>query len=177
MARIQLYLKPAKGSPRFQFLRAGGIRDSIPALRLFAYVNLMASVQPGSREAGEAAFPDCVIDTGSSLSVMPEYIWSHFKPGVVAPLPFDPAMPLFQRSVLFSGGRYPYELGDLTIRLTDLTSRTMDLRVVAQLTRDGGRLTAPMVLGLRGGVIDGRILRAEPDAAAPFGQGWLLEDP
>ena len=52
----------------------------------------------------------------------------------------------------------------------------MDVRVVAQLTRDNGALTIPMTLGLRGGVIDGRRLRADPDPIVPFGQSWWLED-
>ena len=52
----------------------------------------------------------------------------------------------------------------------------MSLRIVAQLTRDGGALTIPMTLGLRGGVTDGHVLRAEPDPAAPFGHSWFLED-
>jgi hypothetical protein len=34
-----------------------------------------------------------------------------------------------------------------------------------------------MLLGLRGGALDSRILRAEPDATAPFGQAWMLEEP
>jgi hypothetical protein len=99
------------------------------------------------------------------------------KPGVVTSLPFDSAMPLHLRSTSFGGGRYPYELGELTIRLRDLDQNTLDLRIVAQLTRDGGALVAPMVLGLRGGVIDDRILHAEPDPTASFGQSWFLEDP
>lgn len=53
----------------------------------------------------------------------------------------------------------------------------MDVTVIAQLTRDGGRLTIPMVLGLCGGVLDGRILRGEPDTTATYGQAWVLEEP
>jgi hypothetical protein len=74
-------------------------------------------------------------------------------------------------------GDTPYGLGELTIRLTDLDHRTMDVRLVAQLTRDNGALTVPMALGLRGGAIDGRVLRSAPDPGAPFGQDWFLEDP
>jgi hypothetical protein len=53
----------------------------------------------------------------------------------------------------------------------------MTVRVVAQLTRDGGALAIPMVLELSGGFLDGRVLRAEPDPGAPFGQRWELADP
>jgi hypothetical protein len=177
VARVRLYLKAATGSPIFRFARPGAAPDAIPALWLFVYVDLLTQVRPGSRLAARAAYPDCLIDTGCHLSVIPEYIWSHFHPGVVTPLPFDPAMPQRQRSFFFGGGRYPYELGELTVRLTDLDHRTMDVRLVAQLTRDNGALTVPMVLGLRGGALDGRVLRSAPDPGAPFGQDWFLEDP
>jgi hypothetical protein len=118
-----------------------------------------------------------VSSTPAPLAVIPERIWSHFYPGAVTPLPFDPTMPQMHRSVSLGGGNYPYELGELAIRLWDQNQRTMDLRIVAQLTRDNGALTTPMVLGLRGGAIDDRILRSAPDPAAPFGQDWFLEDP
>jgi hypothetical protein len=86
-------------------------------------------------------------------------------------------MPQNRQFVTIGGGRHPYDLGELTIRLRDLENNAMDLRIVAQLTRDGGTLTIPLILGLRGGVLDGRILHAEPDPTAPFGQMWFLEDP
>jgi hypothetical protein len=161
----------------FRFLRPGGIRDSIPALRLCADVRLVPYIRSLGRDALQAAFPECIVDTGCPLSIIPEYIWSHFHPGVVLPLPFDPAMPLAHRFVSLGGGSFPYELGELTIRLTDRDQRTMDVRIVAQFTRDNGALTVPMILGLRGGAIDGRILRSAPDPGAPFGQDWFLEDP
>lgn len=177
MARIRLYLKYARGSPDFSFARPDGSSHSIPALRLRTFADLLTQVRPGGRNAVEAASPDCIIDTGSHLSIIPQYVWGQFKPGVVTPLPFDPAMPLQRRSVTVGGGRFPYDLGELMIQLRDLDRRTMDVRIVAQLTRDGGTLTIPMTLGLRGGAIDGRRLRAEPDPAASFGQSWWLEDP
>lgn len=85
-------------------------------------------------------------------------------------------MPRNQRSVTLGGGTFPYELGEVRLRLLDLAGGTMDVTVVAQLTRDGGKFMAPMILGLRGGAIDGRILRSQPDSSAPYGQAWLLED-
>lgn len=170
MWRVRLYLMPARNNPVYRFVRPGGVRDSIPALELRAFVNLVLHVQPGGTNAAGAAYPKCIIDTGSSLSTIPEYIWNHFHPGAVTPLPFDPTMPFHHRSVTVGGGVFPYELGELGVRLTDYRQRTMDVRVVAQFTRDGGTLTLPMVLGLSGGAIDGRTLRSEPDSAAPFGQ-------
>lgn len=177
MARVRLSLMPDAGGQVFRFVRPGGVRDSIPALRLRALANLVPHVRPGGPDALRAALPECVLDTGSPLSVIPEYVWSHSYPGVVTPLPFDPAMPQPQRFVLIGGGRYPDELGELTVRLHDQNHQTMDLRIVAQFTRDGGVLTLPMILGLCGGAIDGRVPHAEPDPAGPFGQAWSLAGP
>lgn len=177
MARVQLYLRYAPASPDFLFSRPSGMSDSIPALRLRVYVNLLSQVRPGGEFAAEAVSPDCIIDTGSHLSILPEYVWGQLKPGVVTPLPFDPRMPQQRRFVTVGGGRYPYDLGELTLPLRDLNNLTMDIRIVAQLTRDSGTLTMPMTLGLRGGAIDGRIIRSEPDSTASFGQAWWLEDP
>ncbi len=177
MARVRLYLIPAANNAVFRFLRPGGVPDSIPALRLRAFVHLTSLVRTGGREAADAAYPECVVDTGAHLSLIPEYVWSHFRPGVVTPLPFDPAMPHHQRFVSVGGGNYPYELGELTVRLWDQDRRTLDARVVAQLVRNGTTQTVPMILGLRGGALDGRVLHAEPDPAAPFGQAWHLNDP
>jgi hypothetical protein len=177
VARVRLYLMPDTGNATFRYVRPGGVSELIPALRLRALVNLTSHVQPGGPNALRAALPECVIDTGSPLSVISQYIWSHFIPGIITRLPFDPAMPQIHRSTLLGGGKYPYELGELTLQLRDRHHHTMDVRIIAQLTLDNGALTIPMILGLRGGVIDGRILRAEPDQGAPFGQAWILEDP
>ena len=177
MAGVRFELRLAPDDPVFGFIRPGGIRDSIPALQVWVWVNLMPHVRPGSSDALRAAFPLCILDTGAPLAIIPEYIWSHFHPGVVTPLPFDPAMPLRHRFLTVGGGRYPYQLGELGVQVTDDRRQTMSLRIVAQFTRDGGALTIPMVLVPRGCVFDGRVLRSEPDPAAPFGQAWALEDP
>lgn len=75
------------------------------------------------------------------------------------------------------GGTFPYQLAEVPTRLQDRAGGIMDVTVIAQLTRDVGRLTIPMVLGLCSGVLDGRILRGEPDTTATYGQAWVLEEP
>ena len=177
MARVRLYLMTARYNPVFRFVRPSGVREAIPALRLRAFVNLRAYVAPGSQDAANATYPECILDTGAHLATVPEYIWTHFRPGAVTYLPFDPAMPVAQRAVTVGGGRYPYDLAELDVPLVDHHRGGMTVRVVAKFTRDGGALTTPMVLGLSGGFLDGRILRAEPDLGEPFGQRWTLEDP
>ncbi len=94
MARVRLYLRYIRGNPDFLFVRSGGIRDSIPALYVWVGVNLVSYVRPSGPGALRAGYPPCIIDTDSHLSVIPEYIWRHFKPGAVTPLPFDTTMPL-----------------------------------------------------------------------------------
>lgn len=176
VSRVRLYLRHPISRPIFRFIRPGGIRDNLPALQLLAFVDLKALVQVGP-DAAEAAFPECIIDTGSHLINIPERIWSQLKPRATIPLPFDPSMPYSQRRVAFAGGVYPYYLAELTFQLHDLVGGMLQIKVVAQLLQDGGRLTTPMTIGLRGGVLDGRIFRSYPDPGAPFGEQWLLEDP
>jgi hypothetical protein len=48
--------------------------------------------------------------------------------------------------------------------------------IVAKLLQDGGRLAVPLTLGLRGGFLDGRKVRAEPERSAAFGQEWFVAD-
>lgn len=72
MARVRLYLLPATNNSLFRFVRPGGVADSIPVLRLRAFVDLYHYVQPGGSRAASAAYPECVIDTGAPLSVIPD---------------------------------------------------------------------------------------------------------
>jgi hypothetical protein len=173
---IRLYLDHSDPAHVFRFRRPDGTPAYLPGLRLKIYVNLSALVRPGPT-ATHAAYPDCILDTGAYLTIIPERVWQYFRPRVVTPLPFDTAMLQRLRDITLPGGTFPYQLAEVTIQLQDLSGNALNVTLVAQLTRDGGRLTIPMVLGLRGGALDGRILRAEPDAAAPFGQAWMLEEP
>lgn len=177
MARVRLDLDFANGGAVFRFVRPGGGPGAIPALWLRAHARLVPLVRPGGWEALRAGIPDCIVDTGAPLTLVPESIWSRFRPGAVTRLPFDPAMPAANRSLTVGGGRFPYDLAELDVELFDHHGGGMTVRVVAQLTRDGGALAIPMLLGLSGGLLDGRVLRAEPDAGEPFGQRWTLEDP
>lgn len=128
MARVRLYLEPVTHNAAFRFIRPGGAHDSIPILRLRVRVRLTPYIRSRGREALRAGLPECVIDTGSHLSIIPEYIWSHFHAGAITPLPFDPAMPYHLRSVSLGGGNYPYELGELVVRLWDQEQRALDAR-------------------------------------------------
>ena len=88
-----------------------------------------------------------------------------------------PSCRSIRRRVTVGGGSYSFDLAELDLRLRDLDSRTIDLSITTKLTRDGGALQIPMLLGLRGGALDGRVLHSEPAPAAPSGQAWALDDP
>ncbi|MBA4064993.1 MAG: hypothetical protein C0501_15030 [Isosphaera sp.] len=150
---------------------------TVEGLRLRAYVRFQGLVDARTDGGKEAAYPECVVDTGSYLTIVPEKIWSYFLPGVVTPLPFHPSMPAHLRRLTIAGGTFDYDLGELVIPLRDRRGGALDVTVVAKFTRDGGRLNVPLTLGFRGGFLDGRVLRTEPDPAAPHGQRWTLEDP
>jgi hypothetical protein len=174
--RLRLYLDQAGGHLAHRFLRPDGSSDVIPCLRLITYANLLRQVLR-TPKAASIAVSRCVIDTGAYIGVVPEAVWCCLRPGVVTPLPFEPATPPQLRTITIAGGSYPFDLGEITLRLEDRAGGKLDVRLVAKFTRDGGALAIPLTLGLRGGVLDGRTLRAAPDPAAPFGQAWVLEDP
>jgi hypothetical protein len=173
---LRLYLDYGSPPHVLRFIRPGGAAGAIPGLRLITYANFLRSLIP-SREAADYAICECVIDTGSFLSVVPQRIWRHFLPGLVTPLPFDPSTPHGLRFLTIAGGTHPFDLGEITLRLEDRSGEALNVTLVAKFTRDGGALRIPLTLGLRGGVLDGRVLRAEPDPTAPHGQAWSLADP
>lgn len=177
MPRVRLYLGPADPAHTYIFFRPDGSTGLIEGLRLYAYVRFLGRVDLRTDEGRKAAFPECVVDTGSLLTIVPEKIWRNFLPGVVTPLPFHPSMPPHARRVTIAGGTFPYDLGELVIQLRDKVGGKLDVTVVAKLAHDGGALNVPLMLGLRGGFLDHARLRAEPDPAAPHGQDLVLETP
>ncbi|WP_439622922.1 hypothetical protein [Gemmata sp.] len=127
--------------------------------------------------SGDFAITAAVVDTGAFFTVVAERLWRQFRPGVVTPLPFDPLTPPHLRNITIAGGTFPYDLGELTLRLEDKNGSALAATVVAKLLRDGGRMPVPLTLGLRGGFFEGRTVHAEPDPAAAFGERWTIEGP
>lgn len=173
---LKLYLKPSDPPPVVWFRRPDGSLDSLTGLRLIAAANLMPVLVRGLG-SGKYAITDCIVDTGAYFSIIAERLWRRFVPGFVTPLPFDARTPPLLRHVTIGGGTFPYELGELTIRLEDRDRNHLSVTFIAKLAHDRGRLSVPFTLGLRGGVLDGRTLRATPDPAAAHGQAWELADP
>jgi hypothetical protein len=177
VARVRLYLWEADPRHEYRFIRPDGSLGVIEGLRLRAFVRFLGRVDIRTKDGWDAAFPDCIVDTGALLTIIPERIWRHFLPGVVTRLPFHPSMPQQHRRLTIAGGTFPYELGELAIPLMDQEGGALDVTVVAKFTQDGGRLNVPLTLGLRGGFLDGGTLSAGPDATAAHGQSWTLTNP
>ena len=175
MPRVRLSLVQPGIDHTFRFIRPDGRVDAIDAVRLRATVDFSGSVLTGLPSTWPA-YPDCVLDTGSHLTTVPERLHRYFKPGVVTWLPFDPSMRADLRRLTIGGGVFTYALGEIAIRLRDRWGGSLDVSVVAQFVRDGGTLQLPLLLGLRGGLLEGRTLKAEPDANSPYGQSWILEE-
>lgn len=175
MTRLRLYLDVLRPPGDYRFVRPGGTTEAIPALRLIAYANMLRLLRPDPGAATYAVVK-AVVDTGAPLSIVGEDLRRALRPGLVTPLPFAAGTPASHRVLSIAGGTYPFDLGEMPLYLEDQSGGKLDVRVVAKFIRDGGRLTTPLILGLRGGLLDGRRLVAEPDPAAPFGQGWAVED-
>lgn len=167
MARVRLYLDQADPPHEYLFLRPDGSVGTIVGLRLWAYVRFLGRVDTRTADGRKAAFPDCIVDTGALLSVVPERIWRHFLPGVVTRLPFHPSMPQQYRRLIIAGGTFPYEIGELDIPLVDQEGGSLTVKVVAKFTQDGGALNIPLTLGLRGGFLEGGTLSVGPNASTP----------
>jgi hypothetical protein len=103
-----------------------------------------------------------------------ETLWRRFLPGFVTPLPFDARTPPALRVTTIGGGTFPYTLGEFTTELQDFDHAALQVTTIAKLIQDGGRLAVPLTLGLRGGFLDGRKVRAEPEPSAAFGQEWFV---
>ena len=176
VARVRLYLWDDPAGQQFLFRRGGSGNDSRSPTPCLCEPGATdptgwsrrqrGPVIPGASSTRVPLCPSCRNTSGVT-----------FVPNAVTPLPFDSAMPASDRSVSVGNGNYPYELGELPIRLWDQNHRTMDLRIVAKFTQDNGLLTLPMTLGLRGGAIDGARHSQRAGPGASFGQAWWLEDP
>jgi hypothetical protein len=149
--------------------------ETLPGVRLIAFADLRRHIT--DRAHLPHAIQKCLVDTGSFLSIIPNRVARHLDMGTVTRLPFHSSGPAGLRTLTIAGVTVPYELGELSVRLRDKDGHTLDLRLIAKFTRDGGRLPVPLTLGLRGGLLEGRHLLAKPAPAVPFGQAWELRQP
>lgn len=172
---MKLYLDQTDPRHVYSFLYPDQSVGTLPGLRLVAFADLRQHItNPALRRH---AIQKCVVDTGAYLSIVPSGVARCLDMRTVTRLPFHPSVPPGLRVLVVAGISVSYELAELGMRLRDRDGQFLDIRLVAKFTQDGGRLPDTIVLGLRGGFLEGRTLRANPDPAVPHGQAWLLEQP
>lgn len=155
--------------------------------QLFPVLRLRATLIIGGR------FADAIIDTGAWISVMLYSEWKTYeKRGLIAFL--QRPNPVNHQSIAVMGGsRSQYQLGRISIGVVDrnLSERPLgQLRtapVLFQLLDRDAKLPSPIILGLHGGILDGRRLVRESvmpgnspnfdnnDCGHFYGQDWYLE--
>jgi hypothetical protein len=172
---VNLYLESADPPHTYTFILPDGSLGTLPGIRLIGFADLRRHITNPPHLP--YAIQKCLVDTGSFLSIVPHRIAQYLDLRTVTWLPFHPSVPIGMRTLVIAGLSIPYELGEISVRLRDKDGNELNVQLLAKFTQDGGRLPIPLTLGLRGGFLEGRTLHAEPDAAAPFGQGWTLAEP
>ncbi len=158
--------------------------------QLFPVLRLRATLSIGGDRLTNA-----IIDTGAWVSVMLFSEWKAYqKRGLVTIL--QRPNPINNQSIAVMGGsRSQYQLGRISIGVVDRnhTERPLgQLRMVPvlfQLLDEDAKLPSPIILGLHGGILDGRRLVRESvmpgyssnfdtnDCGHFYGQDWYLETP
>jgi hypothetical protein len=139
-------------------------------LRLFLWVKL----------GDEYSHRQAVLDTGAPFTILPKQVWAILhRRGSITWVAHTPgtaprgSLPI----VVVGGSRYPFRLGRVAVQVTKLDgSELRPVPVLAQCLEDEQLtpsdpvpLRARPILGLAGGLLHGRQLLVEADAA---GQHW-----
>ncbi len=130
-------------------------------------------------------FP-AILDTGAPISVFPQETWRNFATEIQrVPLVEDRAL-----TGAAGGRRYGYFLGRVWVGAGDMWDRRLPpVSVLAQFREDdipAGEPQPPTLLGLWGGILEGRTLTrwatterfdADIPTLESYGQWWRLTDP
>jgi hypothetical protein len=147
-----------------------GAAVSLPFLRLFTLIRIGGARTPRIRE--------CLIDTGAPLSVFPEWEWRLFAAEVewLAPAPGHPFPWWLTRFTGMTGGSCPCRPGRIVAEPVGYGPGAQVLSatpLVALFAEDGSRPEDEdrhrILMGLHGGILEGRRLIVEADAR----QAWL----
>ncbi len=166
-----------------QFRDEQGRERTLPLLRLRLAVHIgKDSPSPRTRRQARKA----ILDTGAPLSVFPKHQWQRFASEIVR-LPFVGERTPVGR---VGGREFSYFLGRVWVSCTDPFERHLPaVPVLAQFREDdipAGEPLPPILLGLYGGILEGRTLprrptaeRYDPDIPTleSFGQWWHLSEP
>ena len=152
------------GTHRQQVVTASGELVELILLRLSALLRI------GSEQR---AF-DGLFDSGSALTIFPERVWRKFERDIewlTFPSGATPAAWWISVSGL-TGGSTPCRIGRIPVTVVDDVGRTLSpVPVLAKFAEDVG--TFPRILlGLYGGVLQGRRLLVNSDESA----SWIQED-
>jgi hypothetical protein len=191
VSRIRLRVEERKADIPCRY-RA--IADPVASTQFFPMLRLTALAQLVSQTGGPNSLPTrALIDTGAWISALETGTWLEYdRAGLIEHLSQND-VPL-PSPALIGGHRSTYRLGRVWVRLVDLMPARVNwlpaISVVAQvLENELCRLPAPFLLGLHGGVLEGRKLTREPiptmpgpippnhnsDCGAWYGQQWYLE--
>lgn len=148
----------------------------IPAFRVLATLLIGQDPPPGLPDDREEV--QAIVDTGAPISVFPRVWWEPYRSMIQF---LNPAMgpvgaPLPTATVA-GGVGIPYQLGRLWMGVVDADERRLRaVPIVAQfLMQSPVGLRRPLV-GLRGGVLDGRWLRRISVPMSSVDQEWWLTE-
>lgn len=173
MPRLPLYVFEERG-----LVVADGVNPPVALgqLRIFLWVKL----------GSEVARRQAVLDTGAPFTFLPKQIWIPLhQQGSIGWVAHPPGVtPRDRLPVLrVGGGRYPFRLGRVDVRVvrfdgSGLRTTTVLVQCLEdeQLTSgDPAPLKARPVFGLAGGLLHGRQLVVESDAAGGQWSAALVE--
>jgi hypothetical protein len=160
-----------------------GREQTVPLLRLLMTVAF--GKDPLSMAADERQKFAAILDTGAPLTVIPKRVWQDF-PSEIARLQVVGRPPPVAR---VGGRQFPYFFGRVWMSAFDLFGHRLPaVPVLAQFREDDippEEPQPPILLGLWGGILEGRSLRRWPTAERfdpdlptleSYGQWWHLTD-
>jgi len=188
VSRIRLLIEERNAAVPCRYQEAN---DTTGNARLFPLLRLVTQAQFVSQTHGKNSVPlRALLDTGAWITAIETQTWQEYdREG------FIEHHPLMNPQFAFIGGNSTmYRLGRVWLRLFDLLPGQINwlptVPVICQLLENKEcRLSAPILLGLHLGVLEGRRLTREPipplttpiplnrssDVGAWYGQEWYLE--
>jgi len=114
-----------------------------------------------------------IVDTGCPVCTLPKRVWNKFNDRgdiswLAAPPATVSAAELTHTTVLL-GGRYPYRVGRVRLRIVDMGDGQLSaIKVLALCTEDAETSEVPLILGLAE-ILNGRSLLIQ---ASESGERW-----
>ncbi len=174
----------ALSAPPIRFLDEQGQERQVPLLRVRTRIWIGKDPPPSSR--AQPLTYSATLDTGAPVTVIPKRVWQDFA-SEIGRLRIVGSQPAVGR---VGGRHFSYFLGRVWVGVIDMFDRRLPaVPVPAQFREDDiplGEPQPPILLGLWGGILEGRHLtrwptaeRHDPDMPTleSFGQWWHLAEP